>query len=233
MLHLIYNECLIDFKITLPIMKGELKQVDDELISKKDLLQITGISYGQLYRWKRKNIIPEEWFIKKSSFTGQETFFPKERILERINKIKDMKEDLSLDDLAEKFSPKPSEVNMKEGELVSKNIITQSTINIYKTMHNNLDSFSFEQILYMSVLEKFLMSGEVSFEEGKSILANLEDNYSNFKGKDCEIIFIRKFGIGLSMLLLIPVEFYIENTAKLVLRVNISKFVEELKLKLI
>lgn len=48
-----------------------------ELISKKELLPLTNISYGQLYRWKRKNLIPEDWFIKKSVSTGQETFFPK------------------------------------------------------------------------------------------------------------------------------------------------------------
>ena len=41
------------------------------LISKKDLLNETGISYGQLYRWKREGLIPEEWFIKQPSFTGQ------------------------------------------------------------------------------------------------------------------------------------------------------------------
>ena len=35
------------------------------LISKKDLLAETGISYGQLYRWKREQLIPEEWFIKQ------------------------------------------------------------------------------------------------------------------------------------------------------------------------
>ena len=51
----------------------------EELISKKELLEVTNISYGQLYRWKRKKLIPEEWFIKKSSFTGQETYFPKEK----------------------------------------------------------------------------------------------------------------------------------------------------------
>lgn len=46
-------------------------------ISKKELLDITGISYGQLYRWKRKGLIPEDWFIRRATFTGQETFFPK------------------------------------------------------------------------------------------------------------------------------------------------------------
>ncbi len=61
--------------------------MEEELISKKEILDMTGISYGQLYRWKRKELIPEEWFIKKSSYTGQETFFPREKIINRINKI--------------------------------------------------------------------------------------------------------------------------------------------------
>ena len=70
--------------------------MEENLISKKELLEKTGRSYGQWYRWKRKNIIPEEWFIKKSSFTGQETYFPEDKILERIEKIKAMKDELSL-----------------------------------------------------------------------------------------------------------------------------------------
>ena len=57
----------------------------DELISKKDLLQETGISYGQLYRWKRERLIPDAWFEKRSSYTGQETFFPRTLILERVH----------------------------------------------------------------------------------------------------------------------------------------------------
>ena len=68
-------------------------------ISKKDLLKETGISYGQLYRWKREGLIPEEWFVKRASFTGQETFFPRERVLERVRVILGMKEDKSLEDI--------------------------------------------------------------------------------------------------------------------------------------
>ncbi|WP_453595920.1 DUF4004 family protein, partial [Streptomyces sp. NPDC054865] len=50
-----------------------------------NIVTVLSISYGQLYRWKRKNLIPEEWFIRKSTFTGQETFFPREEILKRIS----------------------------------------------------------------------------------------------------------------------------------------------------
>ncbi|MBN1858371.1 DUF4004 family protein [Candidatus Bipolaricaulota bacterium] len=74
---------------------------DDDVISKKDVLARMGISYGQLYRWKRKGLIPESWFIRRSTFTGQETFFPKDRIIERIEQILRMKEDHALDDLAQ------------------------------------------------------------------------------------------------------------------------------------
>ena len=72
----------------------------DKLISKKDVLRTTGISYGQLYRWKRKGLIPEDWFIRRATFTGQETFFPRDKILTRIEQIKRMKEVHPLDDLA-------------------------------------------------------------------------------------------------------------------------------------
>ncbi len=74
---------------------------DEKLISKKEVLEKMGISYGQLYRWKRKGLIPEVWFIRRSTFTGQETFFPRDKIFERIERIKAMKDDHPLDDLAE------------------------------------------------------------------------------------------------------------------------------------
>ena len=76
--------------------------IDEErLISKKEVLEKTGISYGQLYRWKRKGLIPESWFFRRSTFTGQETFFPRDKIIERIEQIKKMKGSRPLDDLAE------------------------------------------------------------------------------------------------------------------------------------
>ena len=76
----------------------------DNLISKKELLALYEISYGALYRWKRKGLIPEDWFIKKATVTGQETFFPRELICERVELIKEQKDDVSLDELAERLS---------------------------------------------------------------------------------------------------------------------------------
>jgi DNA-binding transcriptional MerR regulator len=86
-------------------------------ISKKDLLAMTGISYGQLYRWKRERLIPEEWFIKQASFTGQETFFPREQILSRIRSILELKDRYSLDELAKMLSPEVSKTTYSKVDL--------------------------------------------------------------------------------------------------------------------
>lgn len=75
----------------------------EKLISKKDLLSLYGISYGALYRWKRKGLIPEDWFIRKSTPTGQETFFPEALVKERVEAILSGKNELELDDLAKKL----------------------------------------------------------------------------------------------------------------------------------
>ncbi len=74
------------------------------LISKKALLEKYGISYGALYRWKRKGLIPDEWFIKRSAVTGQETYFPERLVCERMEQILSLKDEYSLDELSAKFS---------------------------------------------------------------------------------------------------------------------------------
>ncbi|MGB7969019.1 MAG: YhbD family protein [Methanobacterium sp.] len=203
-----------------------------DLISKKELLELTEISYGQLYRWKRKNLIPEEWFIRKSTFTGQETFFPKERILERIGKIKNMKGDISLDDLANMLSPNLMKLLMNEENLVNRNIVSKTIIDFYIQEKGKKDEYDFEKILYLFILDKLFKSGKINFEEGKNILNLLEENYPKYKGKNCQLIFIRKLGISSSCLISEPSEIHFESNTNIIESLNISKQIEELKIKI-
>ena len=74
-------------------------------ISKKDLLKTTGISYVQLYLWKQEGLIPEAWFVMRSSPTGQETYFPQVKILKRIHAIQQLKYSYFLEELARILTP--------------------------------------------------------------------------------------------------------------------------------
>jgi hypothetical protein len=94
---------MISSKITLLRRKEGIPLSDEKLISKKELLERYGMSYGALYRWKRKGLIPEDWFIRKATVTGQETFFPEGLITERVELILNGKNELELDELARRL----------------------------------------------------------------------------------------------------------------------------------
>jgi DNA-binding transcriptional MerR regulator len=206
--------------------------LEEDLISKKELLELTGISYGQLYRWKRKNLLPEEWFIHKSAFTGQETFFPKQQILARIDKIMHMKDGLSLDELADMFSSVPSDLAITKKELTERNIVSNVTIE-YAEHHVGYPAiYSFEQTLYLYLLDHCLKTGEMNLDEGKYLLQTLLEHYSRFEGKNCDLIFIRKMGISAFLLVSAGSEIYFESGVKIILRINVAKSIEELKLTL-
>lgn len=204
-----------------------------DLISKKDLLELTGISYGQLYRWKRKNLIPEDWFVRKSTFTGQETFFPKEKILERIDKIQTMKEDLSLDELANMFSPSVTEIHLTKDDLLRKGIASETVLQFFIEQTNKTAEFQFVDILYVYMLEKLLQSGEISLEEGKMVLQVLRENYEAIKHKTCDLIIVRKLGISTCFLVSNVDDLIFEKGTKIVLREAIMKYTEALKTKLL
>jgi Protein of unknown function (DUF4004) len=206
--------------------------MESDLISKKELLELTEISYGQLYRWKRKNLIPEEWFIRKSTFTGQETFFPKERILDRIEKIKNMKGDLTLDDLADMLSPNLMKLVLTREKLIEFKIISETTIDFYTREMGETSQFQFEKILYLDILEKMFESGKINFEEAKLILNLLEEQYPKYKGKNCQLIFLRKLGISTCCLISKPSQIYFEKGINLIESLNMSDIIEELKIKI-
>lgn len=208
-------------------------QLSTDLISKKDLLELTGISYGQLYRWKRKNLIPEDWFVRKSTFTGQETFFPKEKILERIDKIQTMKEDLSLDELANMFSPSVREILLTKEDILRKGIASETVLQFFIEQTNKTTEFQFVDILYVYMLEELLQSGEISLEEGKMVLQVLRENYEAIKHKTCDLIIVRKLGISTCFLVSNVDDLIFEKGTKIVLSEAIMKYTEALKTKLL
>ncbi|HSR03903.1 MAG TPA: DUF4004 family protein [Proteiniclasticum sp.] len=205
----------------------------EELISKKDLLTEMDISYGQLYRWKRKKLIPEDWFMKKSTYTGQETFFPRNKILDRIDQIINMKDGSSLDDLADKFSSNmPEAMIRRREELLHLQILSKEIINLYEEIFKGKEEYNFEDILYMYISEDLLKQGHLSIEDMSRILRMLSDNYESIKDKDPSLSVYRKFGVSVSLLHRNGEIFY-SDQAPIVENYSIRSAVEKLKLKII
>jgi len=205
--------------------------VGEDLISKKEILDMTGISYGQLYRWKRKDLIPEEWFIKKSSYTGQETFFPKEKIINRINKILELKDDMPLDDLAAMFTNKPKVDDVNEEYVIEKEIIREETFPIYKDMFREKDKYNFKDILLMHILQSQLDLGKLTISEIEVMLKLIDKEYRNIEEKDGSVYIIRRLGIGICVVAYRE-KIIVDDGSKIIGEVNIKNTIENLKMRL-
>lgn len=204
----------------------------EELISKKEILDITKISYGQLYRWKRKGLIPEKWFIKKPSYTGQETFFPKNKIIDRINKIIELKDDMSLDELAKMFSSKLNINKLDIEEIIKKEIISKQFMQLYKELFQKYEIYKFKDVLFLYILEEKLTSGVATLEEMENIIKTIDENYINLRNSNGKVFLIRKLGISFCVGVY-GEEIFIDKKSKIIFCIDINKTIEEIKFKLL
>ncbi|AJS59535.1 YhbD family protein [Paenibacillus sp. IHBB 10380] len=208
--------------------------MEKDLISKKELLDLTGISYGQLYRWKRKKLIPEEWFIRKSTFTGQETFFPKQRILARVHNIINMKDDLSLDELAGKLSDVTAinTATLTAEEIIGRNIVSLLTMEKFGELPSKEGEYTFDQLVHLYTVDHLLSRGELSLEEAALLFQTLTEKATKFEGKSWDLFFVRKMGVTFFMLALSPAELVFDEGVRLITKLSLGDLLEQLKGKL-
>jgi DNA-binding transcriptional MerR regulator len=207
--------------------------LEADLISKKDLLASTGISYGQLYRWKRKGLIPEDWFVRKSAFTGQETFFPREKMLARVEKILTMKdEDTSLDDIADAVSASPLPDTFARADLETRGIAGAVALGLFDERHKDVTELRFEEVVAVSVADTLLRGGEAGTDEARAAMAAFEEGWGATEGTACDLVLLRKMGVAIALLVSSSSELIVDSGTRLVTRTDIAQAIEELKERL-
>ena len=205
--------------------------MEESLISKKELLQLTNISYGQLYRWKRKNLIPEEWFIKKSVSTGQETFFPRKEILERIERILELKDTVSLDELSEIFSPHVAEPTFDSSELINKKIVSQQAMQLYQSMTGASANLSdLKEVFMLKILQYYVESGVITFDEGKMIQDFLNQHFMKLTQEKSSLFLMRHLGLPFVIGAIDKEMLLIDEQDRIVLEIAVAKELSQIKL---
>ncbi len=169
--------------------------MDENLITKKELLELTGISYGALYRWKRMKLLPDEWFIRRSTVTGHETFFPREKVLQRVEEIQTLKEHMSLEDIARQFQPgPPGEVTLSPAEAAAAGIAVPPIVNQYLSLSGQEGTFSYENLLGLYIFSGLLTEGSVSREEAFEI-ARAASQADTGEISEPVVYLLRKYGV--------------------------------------
>ncbi|MBM7662363.1 hypothetical protein JOC85_003170 [Bacillus mesophilus] len=205
--------------------------MEEELLSKKELLEYTGISYGQLYRWKRMDLIPESWFIKKSSFTGQETYFPKEKIVGRVQKILELKDAYSLEELAAFFSPNPANVNVSLEEL--KGFLRETTLQYTQSKNSQLTNLSFNDVFYLFICEKLAEQKSSSFQKlYEEELVFLKDLDFSKQNTAYDLLAISKKQEVVWMLTPVDSQMIFQQQVTIIFKISLIEYLNELKIRL-
>jgi DNA-binding transcriptional MerR regulator len=196
-----------------------------EEISKKELLQLTGISYGQLYRWKRKGLIPEEWFVKRASYTGQETYFPKDLILDRIDKILELKDEKSLEDISDIINHQAISSQVTKEALTSFNVlIHKDVLDLFQG-----DTFTLEDIVIIKIIDQMNAQG-ITTEQLKGcvdyLLLHKKDITTSYAW-----VYVIKMGETVSFILLKD-KVELEYNTELIIKISLKSIIENLKLLL-
>lgn len=199
-------------------------------ISKKELLKVTGISYGQLYRWKREGLIPEAWFVKRSSPTGQETYFPKNKILKRIQAIQRLKDQYSLDELAKFLTPEVSNRLFSEDDLEQ---FEELDVEIAASFMDilNKDNFVYVEVLIMISLSK-LKKEQICSESDLSRMISFLSRQMNKLHRNDYILYIYEIQNKMvAILQLEESEIYVDEAFQLRYSVRLNDISNEIKIK--
>ena len=199
-------------------------------ISKKELLELTGISYGQLYRWKREKLIPEDWFHKQSSYTGQETFFPKEKILNRIERIQQLKDQYSLEELAKMLSPEASERVFHEEDLET---FTEIDVELTATLMDafSKDEFTFVEILLMIALSQIKEEFNLNDDQIHETVENILPALSEIKNSDFDVYFYEVQDAHCFLLVKEGTVLYLDQRMKLLKRIKLIELSQTIRTK--
>ncbi|MBR3033523.1 MAG: DUF4004 family protein [Clostridiales bacterium] len=206
---------------------------NEELISKKQLLRVARISYGTLYRWKRMNLIPESWFIHKATKTGQETFLPRDRVLARIERIQDLKGELTVEQLQEIFSPNVKSFLIPVDDFVKLNLVSKISMTVFTSCFPEKKNMKFDDVFGVYVIDHLMRLSGIYLEDAKQILRMLSKYLASQPSKEYQLLLLRKLGVPMTLLVKEDEDILLEDNTEVVACANLSDFEEALKGQLI
>jgi hypothetical protein len=77
-----------------------------------------------------------------------------------------------------------------------------------------------------------LKTGEVSLDEGRTVLDSLQENYPAFEGRGADLLFVRRMGLSTAMLVSSGAEVRFDRAARVIARLNLDECAESLRARI-
>lgn len=117
-------------------------------------------------------------------------------ILSRIHNIVNMKDGLSLDEMADKLSDKASfeKVSVTAKEIIERNIVSTTTLRKFGESLGDESKYTFEELVHLFAVDRLLSAGEMSMEEAELLFRTLQEKVSRLESGSWELFLSGKWG---------------------------------------
>jgi len=207
--------------------------MEEQLISKIELLKVANISYGTLYRWKRLGLIPENWFIHKATDIGQATYLPREKVLARIERIQELKNELTVEQMQELFSANVKSFKIPLKDFRELDLVSKIAITAFTSVFPLKEYLDFNDVFSMYVVDHLMKLSGFYLEDAKQVLRLLCKYLSKETSKDYQLLLLRKMGVPMTVLVKGDEEILLEDNTEIVACANLVEFESALKNRLI
>ncbi len=204
---------------------------DSQEISKQEALRVTGISYGQFYRWKRMGLIPESWFRRRATFTGQETFLPRAKLLARIRRIQELKDRYPLEEIARMLSPDATRASFSRDEVEAAELLPPRAHAVIPLVARK-ETFDFADLLVLALVGRLASNDGLSEEHLRLAAETLQAHFDALSGQDGErrLAILHTQGVHLAMMH--TGELLCDRATETVVSVSLNELAEEVKVRL-
>lgn len=202
-----------------------------EEISKKEALRETGISYGQFYRWKRMGLIPDSWFQRRATFTGQETFLPRAKLLDRIRRIQELKDRYPLEEVARMLSPDAARASYRRTDVEAMGLLSPRTRSVFPEAAEP-EEFVFLDLLALALIGRLAAEAPLSHEQIRLAAETLRARFDDLGQEASErylAIFLKQ---GVHVAALHTGAFLCDRATEVISSVSLNELTEEVKVRL-
>ena len=177
-----------------------------------------------------RGLIPEEWFVKRSSPRGQETYFPQEKILKRIHAIQQLKDSYSLEELARILTPEVSNRLFCEEDLEH---FDELDIDVAADFMDAMskDSFVFQEVLVMIALSQAMVDSAITEEERTHAVSFLSKRMSELHSADYVLELLQAQGHLYVLLKKEGSEVYLDDGLVAIRSIHLNELSNAIKLK--
>ncbi len=176
-------------------------------------------------------LIPEAWFRRRATFTGQETFLPREKLLDRIRRIQELKDRHSLEEIGQLLSPDLADRVYSLDELSAGVVLSARARDLFPT---DIDAarLRFSDLVCLAAIDELSRQGGLADEHVRLAGVTLLKSLSELKDVTGERHLVLAERDGATVAMIHTGQIVFDEPTKVLVSLNVDQLIEDLKVRL-